>query len=607
MTELIAGLLRFISLVGLLILAGPVIFDGWIVTDPGWRRELEDRSRRLVLAGGVMLLAASLAEGLWTAWRVTGPDLAGMARYFLLTRAGRGVLLRAAVGMLAALGAGRRWPRGGQPPLPWLAVPLAGALAFAWNSHAGVQGPAAVAGDFIHITAAALWVGGLWRFALLPWHRVPVAAAAAAVRRFSTLGVLAVLSLTGTGILAAYRNVYGAEALVRSPYGQTLAVKLAVIGVLLGIAAANRFVLYPVLERLAADAASGRGGAGAGGAGETAGAGGGEAAGMPPAGRGPVGALRRWVRAEAAVGGAVVLAAAVLAVLPPADRPAAVDEPRAWRVEIEGAPVELAVLPGQRGAVTLVARPLGSWIPARGSVYLDMTDHPMGGYAVSLTPRDGRLEGRAVLSMPGTWRLTWTLEDEGGGVREHVTTFDAAGAPGNQRKGRLSLAAAFQSTPTAVQAVIGLAGMLEGAVLAAIGWRRLRPLVFGGGLAAFGVGAWLLGLVAWIDAYPTTHVPNPLPPAPEVLERGRAIFQRHCASCHGPAGRGDGPAAAGMVPPPADLTGVHVRQHTDGDLYWWITHGIEGTAMPAFGDRLTEEERWAVIHFIRQLEGEGGR
>ncbi|HEY8393814.1 MAG TPA: CopD family protein [Thermaerobacter sp.] len=588
MTELIAGLLRFVSLAGLVLVTGPVVFDGWIVTDPGWRRELQGLSRRLVLAGGVVLLAAALCEGLWTAWQVTGPEPAGMARYFLLTRGGRGVLLRAAVGLLAALAAARCWPRDGQPPRLWLVVPLAGALAFAWNSHAGIQGPGAVGGDFVHIAASALWIGGLWRFGLIPWDRVPVATAAALVRRFSVLGALVVLSLAGTGVLAAYRNIYGAEALTRSPYGQALAVKLAIIAVLLCIAAVNRFILHPLLQRAQAGAA---------------------AAGLPVPGAPPrvVGTLRRWVRAEAVVGAGVLLAAAIMAVLPPADRPAAVEEPRAWRVEFAGEPVELAVQPGQRGAVTLVVRPLGRARPARGTVNLDMTGHPMGAYAVPLSSRDdGRLEGRAVLPMAGTWRLAWRLEDAAGVVHEYVTTFDAAGAPGNQRKGRLSLRAAFQSTPTAVQAVLGLAGMLEGAVLVVTGWRRLRPVAFGGGLVAFGVGVWLLGLVAWIDAYPTTFQPNPLPPAPEVLERGREIYALHCASCHGPAGRGDGPAAAGMVPPPADLTGVHVRQHTDGDLYWWITHGIEGTAMPAFGDRLTEEERWAVIHFVRRLANESG-
>jgi len=76
---------------------------------------------------------------------------------------------------------------------------------------------------------------------------------------------------------------------------------------------------------------------------------------------------------------------------------------------------------------------------------------------------------------------------------------------------------------------------------------------------------------------------------------------QHCATCHGVEGRGDGVLAASLNPPPADLTADHVDDHSDGDLFWWITYGIEQTAMPAFGSVLTEEERWTVIHFVRSL------
>lgn len=66
---------------------------------------------------------------------------------------------------------------------------------------------------------------------------------------------------------------------------------------------------------------------------------------------------------------------------------------------------------------------------------------------------------------------------------------------------------------------------------------------------------------------PYTFVPNPLPDTPQVRERGRAVYLQYCAVCHGPDGKGDGPASTGMLPPPADLTGVHTRQYTDGDLF----------------------------------------
>jgi putative copper resistance protein D len=44
-----------------------------------------------------------------------------------------------------------------------------------------------------------------------------------------------------------------------------------------------------------------------------------------------------------------------------------------------------------------------------------------------------------------------------------------------------------------------------------------------------------------------------------------------------------------------------VDDHTDGDLFWWLTHGIAGTAMPSWREQLSEPERWKVIHYIRSL------
>jgi putative copper resistance protein D len=39
--------------------------------------------------------------------------------------------------------------------------------------------------------------------------------------------------------------------------------------------------------------------------------------------------------------------------------------------------------------------------------------------------------------------------------------------------------------------------------------------------------------------------------------------------------------------------------HTDGQLFYWVTSGVQGTAMPAFGNRLSDQERWDVINYIR--------
>jgi copper resistance protein D len=73
-----------------------------------------------------------------------------------------------------------------------------------------------------------------------------------------------------------------------------------------------------------------------------------------------------------------------------------------------------------------------------------------------------------------------------------------------------------------------------------------------------------------------------------------------CVSCHGARGRGDGPLASSLTPPPADLV-LHVPQHPDGELFWYVGRGSPGTAMPAWDTVLSEEDRWSLVHYLRQL------
>lgn len=94
---------------------------------------------------------------------------------------------------------------------------------------------------------------------------------------------------------------------------------------------------------------------------------------------------------------------------------------------------------------------------------------------------------------------------------------------------------------------------------------------------------------------------SPIPPTEQSLQVGLRLYRAHCAVCHGPEGRGDGPAAASLIPRPADLR--RTAQMTDAVLYTRITEGLPGTAMPAFRDVLTEEERWHVVNSLRALTG----
>ena len=95
---------------------------------------------------------------------------------------------------------------------------------------------------------------------------------------------------------------------------------------------------------------------------------------------------------------------------------------------------------------------------------------------------------------------------------------------------------------------------------------------------------------------------NPLSPTKENIEAGGTLYQQFCASCHGPAGLGDGPAAKGLNPPPVPLAyTVPMHMTTDGYLFWRIKEGGQafGTAMPPWGASLKEDQIWQIILYMR--------
>jgi high-affinity iron transporter len=93
-----------------------------------------------------------------------------------------------------------------------------------------------------------------------------------------------------------------------------------------------------------------------------------------------------------------------------------------------------------------------------------------------------------------------------------------------------------------------------------------------------------------------------LPSRVPTLARGAEVYQTNCASCHGTLGRGDGPAGAGLTPPPANLAdGASLSNVTPLDYYQKITIGVTGTAMPGFESRLSFDDRWAAAAYATVL------
>ncbi|MGH7267293.1 MAG: CopD family protein, partial [Candidatus Rokuibacteriota bacterium] len=299
------------------------------------------------------------------------------------------------------------------------------------------------------------------------------ALAAAAARRFSALGLACVLVLLVSGLYNTWEQVGTVAALVGTPYGRWLLLKLGLLLPLVGLAAVNRLVVKPRLTRAVG-------------------------AGDPAAAAPLMRRLHRQVVAEAVLGCAILGAVAVL----------------------------------------------GLTTPAR----------------------------HAEPEWPFAFRLSWEA---------------TKGLPGVQ-------------TRVAIGSQVAVLGLVAALLALLLGRRRWR-WVTACGLVTMGLGLGVALPPLSVDAYPTTYLRPTVPYTAISIARGLALYREHCAVCHGVAGYGDGPAAAGLPRRPADLTARHTADHTVGDIFWWLSHGIPGSGMPGFAGRLTEEDRWDLINVVRTL------
>ncbi len=325
-TSPLAVVARFLVLVGVLGTAGMALAREWAVgrawavggiAPPGQDRSAAVRDaasaaaprpvRRwwmtwwgLMAAWGIGLavalpVQATSVGGQWGA--LLGDSRWGTAWLGLLVLA----LVAAGAGLLARRGD----PSAGPAPARMyaIAVPgLLGAILLSWSGHAasGSDATLGVIIDVVHGWATAAWLGGLVMLLALA---LPLLAAlptgdrvslgAAVVVRFSSLAVAAVVVLVITGVYRALAELPSLEALWTTDYGLVLLAKLAVFGVMLVLAAWNRLVLHPRLERAALGLGDGH------------------------AGEGPS-ALRASVRAEVALGAVVMaLVAVMVGLMPP--------------------------------------------------------------------------------------------------------------------------------------------------------------------------------------------------------------------------------------------------------------------------------------------------
>jgi len=120
------------------------------------------------------------------------------------------------------------------------------------------------------------------------------------------------------------------------------------------------------------------------------------------------------------------------------------------------------------------------------------------------------------------------------------------------------------------------------------------------------------GETGWLD--PTDYPPmqkqvippidpkTVMTPSPALLAQGREVFDRECATCHGPEGKGDGPGGKALNPRPRNFTskdGWKGNYRLDG-IYKTLDLGIPGTAMGSF-NYLGRKDRMALAHLVQSL------
>jgi copper transport protein len=457
----------------------------------------------------------------------------------------------------------------------------------------------AVLVDWVHVLAGTIWVGGLLFLAISLWQarHLPNEPRAwlnlSLMLNFSAIAAIAVgLLLTSGGYLAA-QHVGGWTELVGTAYGLLLLGKIAVSLLTIAIAGINLIFVKPRLNAVYE---------------------------APENERTPriLNGFGRLVWAEMAIALFILAAAGVLTDLQRGvDAPLLADAAGQTIVteSAEDLQVEMQIEPalvGNNSFDIRITDENGEPVTNIEDVsvrytFLGQSIGSATGTAESLGNGRYRLEG-SYISLIGTWQLEVSIR--------RPNTFDTfapyrleAGVGGNIRQldsgvRPLESFAKFMNRTGkgATGAGIVLFALLWGfvGIRAAKNEGQLVALL-AISLVCFWLGGSQLFIFFTEEYTPAKFATNPILPDAESIAIGQALFNDNCIACHGPEGRGDGPTALSLNPPPADFAAGHTAIHTDGDLYYWILQGIDESAMPAFGEQLTDEQAWHLVNYVRRL------
>jgi copper transport protein len=475
--------------------------------------------------------------------------------------------------------------RRGQARAPRLAAPVPAAgllLTLSLGSHAAaapILTPLVVAVDLVHLGAASVWLGGLIQLCLIASLTVGTPGVLGAlVGRFS-VAVWAVGTVVATGLIQAAIGVGSPAPLVETPYGLTLIGKSLLVAAMAGLGFYHWRRLGPALGQRAGAA-------------------------LEELSR----RFRATAWAEALLGVMVLVATGLLTAEQPARDAAVALRHVTARGTADDLTLTLTVAPGEAG-LNRTELTIGSPSPLQGVekvvLRLSHLEMDMGEQEVELQKvREGvyQLQG-GQFSMAGPWRVEPLVRRAG---RDDARV--ALTAPiGEPLGSNVDDSQGFELTPRMILGIeAGIFGLI---LLVAAGQLRRRSSraswsALVGGFGAIVIGGYVTASAVAAEQTAPSRLKNPIPMDQVALGRGRMLYQQNCLSCHGVAGRGDGPVGRSLNPRPADLR-AHVTQHPDGQLFDWVTNGVPGSAMPAFRDTISAEDRWRLIGFIKGFAEDG--
>lgn len=94
---------------------------------------------------------------------------------------------------------------------------------------------------------------------------------------------------------------------------------------------------------------------------------------------------------------------------------------------------------------------------------------------------------------------------------------------------------------------------------------------------------------------------SPVKANPETLATGKELWIKHCQSCHGKSGKGDGPKAAQLKTLPEDMTKADIQKQSDGAFFYKTSEGRKD--MPSFKKKIPDQEEiWSIIAYVRTFK-----